>query len=264
MPSANLRSARSREHLGQVAVDRLGVDAELVERRRDLVAQPLRLAEHGDLRDALADRARPPGLVHVVDGEEEVVHRADRVGGRVDGDLDRVLQVVPDQVADVAVERRREQHRLGAAGAVAQDPLDLRGEPVVGHPVGLVEHDDVDVGERDLVRLQQVDEAQRRGDDDLDALAQLVDLVRPAGPAVDGEDRAGRRGRRPGRAPRRPGRRARGSARARGRAGATATPRPGCAPASARRTRASCRSRCGPDRTRHGPPSPPGWPRSGS
>ena len=78
---------------------------------------------------------------------------------------------MPDEVADVAVERGREQHRLGPAGAVAQDPLDLRREAVVGHPVGLVEHDDVDVGERDLVGLQQVDQPQRRGDDDLDALA---------------------------------------------------------------------------------------------
>ena len=52
--------------------------------------------------------------------------------------------------ADVAVERRREQHRLGAAAAVAQDPLDLRREPVVGHAVGLVEHDDLDAGQVDL------------------------------------------------------------------------------------------------------------------
>ena len=65
-------------------------------------------------------------LVHVVHRQEEVVHRADRAGGRVDRDLDRIGEVVADQVADVAVERRREQHRLGAAGAVAQDPLDLR------------------------------------------------------------------------------------------------------------------------------------------
>ena len=75
-----------------------------------------------------------------------MVHRADGVGGGIDGDLDRILEVVPDQVADIAVERRREQHRLGPARAVAQDPLDLRREPVVGHAVGLVEHDDVDVG----------------------------------------------------------------------------------------------------------------------
>ena len=39
----------------------------------------------------------------------------------------------------------------------------------------------------DLVRLDQVDQPQRRGHDDLDAEAQLLDLVGPAGPAVHGE-----------------------------------------------------------------------------
>ena len=90
-------------------------------------------------------------------------------------------------MADVAVERRREQHRLSATRAVAQDPLDLWREPVVGHAVGLVEDDDVDVGERDVVRLEQVDQPQRRGHDDLDTFLQGLDLVVAAGPAVHGE-----------------------------------------------------------------------------
>ena len=103
-------------------------------------------------------------------------------------------------------------------GAVAQDPLDLRRESVVGHAVGLVEDDDLDLGQRDVAGLEQVDQAQRRGDDDLDTLPQLLDLLRPAGAAVHGEDALAGRGRRPVRAPRRPARRARGSARGRARA----------------------------------------------
>ena len=99
------------------------------------------------------------------------------------------LQVAADEVADVAVERGREQHRLRPGGAVAQDPLDLRREAVVGHAVGLVEDDDVDVGEDELVRLQQVDQPQRRGDDDVDALLQCVDLVLADGAAVHGRMR---------------------------------------------------------------------------
>ena len=95
---------------------------------------------------------------------------------------------MPDEVPDVAVERGREQHRLGATGAVAQDPLDLWREPVVGHAVGLVEAHDLDRTEVDLVRLQQVDQAQRGGDHELDAACQVVDLAVPAGPAVDRED----------------------------------------------------------------------------
>ena len=150
-----------------------------------------------------------------------MVHRADGVGGGVDGHLDRILEVVPDEVTDVAVERRREQHRLGPGGAVPEDPLDLRREAVVGHPVGLVEHDHVDVGEGDLVGLQQVDEPQRCRDDDLHALAERVDLVVAAGSAVDGEDALAGEGWRPARGPRRPARPARAWARAPARAAAS-------------------------------------------
>ena len=116
-----------------------------------------------------------------------MVHRADGVGRLVDRHGHRIGLVVLDQVADVAIERGREQHRLVAAAAVAQDPLDLRGEAVVGHAVGLVERDDLHVVERDLVRLDQVDQAQRCGDDDLDALGQFVDLMVTRGAAVHGE-----------------------------------------------------------------------------
>jgi hypothetical protein len=49
-------------------------------------------------------------------------------------------------VGNVAVERRREQHRLGAAATVAEDPLDLRGEPLVGHSIRFVQHNNVDAG----------------------------------------------------------------------------------------------------------------------
>ena len=67
--------------LRQVAVDRRDVDAEIVQVLLDAVAQALGLAEHEDLGDALPDRADDPRLVHVVHGQEQVVHRADRVGG---------------------------------------------------------------------------------------------------------------------------------------------------------------------------------------
>ena len=67
---------------------------------------------------------------------------------------------------------------------MAQDPLDLWREPVVGHAVGLVEAHDLDRTEVDLVRLEQVDQAQWGGDHQLDAACEVVDLGVPAGPAV--------------------------------------------------------------------------------
>ena len=76
--------------LRQVAVDRRGVDTEILQRAGHLVAQALGLAEHEQLGDPLADRRDHAVLVHVVHGEEDVVHRADRVGGGVDRHLDRI------------------------------------------------------------------------------------------------------------------------------------------------------------------------------
>ena len=115
------------------------------------------------------------------------MHGAHGVGRLIDGHRDRIGLVVANQVADVAVERGGEQHRLVAAVAVTKDPLDLRREAVVGHPIGLVERDDLHVVERHLVRLDQIDQAQRRGDHDLDALGQFIDLVVAGGAAVDGQ-----------------------------------------------------------------------------
>jgi hypothetical protein len=71
---------------------------------------------------------------------------------------------------------------------MTKDPLDLGREAVVGHAVGLVEHDDVDGTEIDLLRLQEVDQPQRCGDHDLDPLLEAGDLVRTAGAAVHGQD----------------------------------------------------------------------------
>jgi hypothetical protein len=115
------------------------------------------------------------------------MHRAHRVGRAIDGDLFGVDHVALDEVRDVAVERCREQHRLVWPDDLAQDPLDLRCEPVVGHAVGFVEDDDLDVVELQFVLLQQVDQPQRGGDHDIDAELQRLDLMLAGGPAVDSE-----------------------------------------------------------------------------
>ena len=112
-----------------------------------------------------------------MDGEEEMVHRADGVGCRIDRHLDGVVHVATNEVPDIAVERCREQHRLVCAGDLAQDPLDLRCETVVGHAVGLVEHDDLDLVEIELVLLQEVDQPQRSRHDHIDAAVEHVDLL---------------------------------------------------------------------------------------
>ena len=117
-------------------------------------------------------------------GEPQVVHGAHGVGGGVDGHFDRILEIGANEVTHVAVERGREEHRLVATGATTQDPFDLRGETVVGHAVSLVENHDLHTRHVDLVGLEQVDETQRSGHHDLDALGHLVDLMMTTRAAV--------------------------------------------------------------------------------
>ena len=61
---------------------------------------------------------------------------------------DRVGQVAADQPVDGTVEGGREQQGLVVALEAAQHPLDLGHEAHVGHAVGLVEHQRLDVGHR--------------------------------------------------------------------------------------------------------------------
>ena len=90
-------------------------------------------------------------------------------------------------MADVAVERGREQHRLVLARDLAQDPFHLRSEAVVGHAVSLVEHEHLDLIEIEFVVLEQIDEPQWCGDDNFDAVVQHVDLTVTRRPAVHRE-----------------------------------------------------------------------------
>jgi hypothetical protein len=106
----------------------------------------------------------------------------------------RCRRVVAREVADLAVERRGEQHRLPLARELAHDPLDLRLEAHVEHPVGLVQHERADAVEVDEPALDEVGETARRRDQDVGALRALR-LGAERRTAVDGLDlQAGRLG----------------------------------------------------------------------
>ena len=132
-------------------------------------------------------------LVHLVDLQEPVLHGLDRGGDRGHLVADGVVEVALDDPVDVAVEGGREEHGLVTALDLAQHPFDLGQESHVGHAVGLVEHDDLDLGQRDGASLGQVDQPSRRGDDHVDALVELLDLALDVGAAVDDDDAAPRR-----------------------------------------------------------------------
>ena len=82
-------------------------------------------------------------------------------------DPDRRLRVGACQLPDLAVERRREEHRLAVARQPFHDSVDLWLEAHVEHPVGLVEDEDLHGVERDQPSVEQVLEAAGRGHDDV-------------------------------------------------------------------------------------------------
>ena len=133
------------------------------------------------------------------------------------------------------------------AGHMRDDPVDGRAEAHVEHPVGLVEHERLHVVERERAALEEVLEAAGRGDEDVRALC-LARLLLEADAAVDGGDREAR-----ARGDRAQlvddlARRARASARAPAPPGGGRRAR--CGRRSARRRRASCRTRSGTWRAR--------------
>jgi hypothetical protein len=100
----------------------------------------------------------------------------------------RVVLVALDQHVDVAVEGGREQDRAPVVGALVEESLHLGQEAHVGHAVGLVEDDDVDAVEADQLLVDEVGQAARAGDDDVDAAAQRGGLAADGHATEDGLD----------------------------------------------------------------------------
>ena len=102
-------------------------------------------------------------------------------------DLDRVVGIGPRKIGDRPVEGRREEHRLPHFGDAGDDPINLGPEAHVEHPVGLVEDQHTNVAERHGAAIDQVDQAARRGYQDLGA-ARFPRLSGHRRSTVDGFD----------------------------------------------------------------------------
>src|SRR5699024_7119600 len=118
--------------------------------------------------------------------QDVVLHRLDLVVDLVD--LEQVVdrQVALDQLVDVTVERGRQQQPLAARRRLGQDRVDRLEEAEVAQVVGLVEHRDLDVVERQAAAVGQVRQATGGGDDEVDAALERVDLLVDRHTAVDG------------------------------------------------------------------------------
>ncbi len=96
-------------------------------------------------------------------------------------------RVLPSELADRAVERRREEHRLPVAGKPPHETVDLRSEAHVEHPVGLVEDEQANVREIDQPTRGEIFEPARCRDEDMRRRRALRLGVERAA-AVDGGD----------------------------------------------------------------------------
>ena len=174
--------------LAEVAVDGAGLDALPCPAARPAGRQPCLVRTNTSALSALRQMAAQTFTRSIWWTSMKRCSMASTVVGRR-GHLveDRVVHVAADQAVDGAVERGGEQQGLVVALEAAQHPLDLGHEAHVGHAVGLVEDQGLDVGDRQLAPVAQVDEPARGGDDHVDAPAELLDLTLDVGAAVDGD-----------------------------------------------------------------------------
>ena len=120
----------------------------------------------------------------------EIDDLAHAVGGdvvRFDGELGRVVHVLVGEFEHAMAQRRREHQALAALalGQAAEQEAHVLDEAQIEHAVGFVDHHHFDGAEREHVLLEVVDQAAGRGDDDVDAVAQLLALLVVIDAAVD-------------------------------------------------------------------------------
>jgi hypothetical protein len=80
-----------------------------------------------------------------------------------------------------------EKHCLAMCGHGGDDSPHVPDEAHIEHTVGLIEDEDLDVSQVDGATLHMVEEAARRGDDDIDALMKGVKLALDIHAAIDGQ-----------------------------------------------------------------------------
>ena len=100
-------------------------------------------------------------------------------GGRRRRGLDalRMVQELAGETLDFGRHGGGEKQRLSGDRQQLADSLDIRNEAHVEHPVGLVDHQDLDGVEQQLAAADVVEEPARRGDHDIGAAVDLAILI---------------------------------------------------------------------------------------
>ena len=176
--------------LGDVAVDRGGGEAA----GPQLLGQHLGLALGADEDDHalevldLEDARQGVDLLRVRDQQVALGDVRGRRGLVLDRDLFGVVQVLLRDPADLRRHGRGEERDVLVVGGVGEDRLDVLGEAHVEHLVGLVEHQEAQLGEVERALLEVVHDPARGADDDVHAAAQRAELDAVRLAAVHGQD----------------------------------------------------------------------------
>ncbi len=168
--------------LGLVAVDGIGVDLLALERPRQARTADLAVGKHdaltrqalfGALAQQVHERRLLVAVRHGVDDLADVV-----CGGVAARHFDglRMAQVARCQLLDLGRERGREQQRLPVRRQQVDDALQVGQEAHVEHAVGFVQHQHAHLRQVHAALLHVIEQAARRGDENLHAAAQLLGL----------------------------------------------------------------------------------------
>src|SRR5438874_1879488 len=97
--------------------------------------------------------------------------------------MDVILRVFRDIVIDNMTDAGDVESPRGAIGF--DDPADIRQKSHVEHAIDFIEHQNCDVAKMERALLEMIEQAARRGDDDIDAAFQFLALLAVANAAVD-------------------------------------------------------------------------------
>ena len=124
-------------------------------------------------------------LLGRIDHQEPLTDAAPVGGLGADGDLGGIPQVLLGDAADLRRHRGREEHHLALAGELLKHPLHVVDEAHPEHLIGLVEHQGAQLREIERVLAHVIHHPARGAHHDVDATAELLDLLAEIGAAVD-------------------------------------------------------------------------------
>jgi hypothetical protein len=92
-------------------------------------------------------------------------------------DPHRIVEKLVGQPLDFGRHGGRIEQRLAGKGQKLADFFHVGNESHVQHAVGFVDHQDIDLGQKDAAALEMIHQPARRGDQHIHAAVQFLDLV---------------------------------------------------------------------------------------